>query len=938
MNTTQLKSFAAEARKSLLSGVKSKMNALGFKDNGTVDERDYPMQAPDGTLFQGEIYDVSFYGKWMRLKDEIARYGFRQVCEEGAYTWFNRLMAIQILSRNGLIDPVLEFESPDVRIPLMVKQAHEGICPEMTAFDAARLNAVIDDDNRITDQFAILIVAYCQSTPILYKCFGTLNDFTELQLPTNILASNGFLNLLNGSTFITQDDYETTELIGWLYQFYISERKDEVFASFKSGHKADANDIPAATQIFTPNWIVKYMVQNTLGRIYLDNNPDSTLKSSWQYLVDVPLSEGVAEGRGSQSRVPRLEVSCLENLTFADLSCGSGHILGEAFDLLYAIYIEEGYTRRQAIKAIFQRNLLGIDIDTRAKQLATFTLMLKASKQWADAINCEVMPRVLDMSGLTPPNYENLTDTLPHFFLGSTAKTKAETIAAINLMQQAANLGSIMKFDISPETRAAIAESMKRWEDEGLEDFEGLFPAMRLILALTEKYAAIAMNPPYMGSGNMNAELAKYVKDNYEDEKADLFAVFMKVAEDHLLPNAKYGMINMQSWMFLSSFEKLRTHVIDDLQIDSMLHLGPRTFDELSGEVVQNTAFVLSNIKPSTIGRYYRLVDYVPSAQKEACFLKALQQQTANSYSVSQSNFKIIPGCPIGYWVSEKFSNVFENQKISAIASVFQGTSTGDNDKFLRMWHEPSVFSCDFNCYSEEFTQKKWFPFCKGGGFRKWYGNNDYVVNWQNEGLDIRNCKGSAIRNPKLNFKEGLTWSGISTNKLGIRFCPKGFVFSVSGKGIVDAGNNTNYILGYCCSVIADEVLKITSPTLSFEVGYIASLPIKIDKDKFESVNSIVSKNIAISKSDWDAHETSWDFQENELVRVLKEGRAKDLQATVSAYKEEWEEKFNQLHDNEVELNRQFIEIYGLQDELSPDVPLEEVSILQQGEISIEDK
>lgn len=954
MNTTQLKSFAAEARKSLLSGVKSKMNALGFKDNGSVDERDYPMQAADGTLFQGEIYDVSFYGKWMRLKDEIARYGFRQVCEEGAYTWFNRLMAIQILSRNGLIDPVLEFESPDVRIPLMVKQAHEGIRPEMTAFDATRLNAVIDDDNRITDQFAILIVAYCQSTPILYKCFGTLNDFTELQLPTNILASNGFLNLLNGSTFITQDDYKTTELIGWLYQFYISERKDEVFASFKKGHKADANDIPAATQIFTPNWIVKYMVQNTLGRIYLDNNPDSTLKDSWQYLVAVPEPvEGSSSERG-QGGV--LQLSSLEDYTFADLSCGSGHILGEAFDLLYAIYIEEGYTRRQAIKAIFQRNLLGIDIDTRAKQLATFTLMLKACQQWGDAISCEVMPRVLDMTGLTPPNYENLTDTLPHFFLGCSAKTKAETIAAINLMQQAANLGSIMKFDISPETRAAIAESMKRWEDEGLEDFEGLFPAMRLILALTDKYAAIAMNPPYMGSTNMNGELAKYVKENYEDEKADLSAVFMKVAEDHLLPNAKYGMINMQSWMFLSSFEKLRTHVLDNMQIDSMLHLGPRTFDELSGEVVQNTAFILTNAIPFSPGYYFRLVDFAPSELKKVNFLNCCRHIRVNGdiskmeinlspycFNVNQATFKKFPGSPIGYWVSKKIADIFElPTKISTIGRALQGTITGDNVRFLRLWFEVSLKNSSLLLFSKT---NKWFPHSKGGEFRRWYGNRDYVINWENEGVEIKNfkdSKGKLLSRPQnidAFFKPGITWSDLTTGLFGGRYVPKGSTFDASGPTIpVEDVKQMQYLIAYMNSKPFQELLRITCPGLHYNNGIISNLKIIVDNDYIDDI-AITSKDcISISKQDWDAHETSWDFKENELLRVFKEGKASDLKSAVKVYEDEWEEKFNQLHDNEEELNRQFIEIYGLQEEFTPEVPLEEVTILQQGEISIEDK
>jgi hypothetical protein len=946
MNTTQLKSFAAEARKSLLSGVKSKMNALGFKDNGTVDERDYPMQAPDGTLFQGEIYDVSFYGKWMRLKDEIARYGFRQVCEGGAYTWFNRLMAIQILSRNGLIDPVLEFESPDVRIPLMVKQAHEGIRPEMTAFDATRLNAVIDDDNRITDQFAILIVAYCQSTPILYKCFGTLNDFTELQLPTNILASNGFLNLLNGSTFITQDDYETTELIGWLYQFYISERKDEVFASFKKGQKVNANDIPAATQIFTPNWIVKYMVQNTLGRIYLDNNPDSTLKSSWQYLVDSPSERG-------QGGV--LQLSSLEDYTFADLSCGSGHILGEAFDMLFDIYKDEGYTRRQAIKAIFQRNLLGIDIDTRAKQLATFTLMLKACQQWADAINCEVMPRVLDMplcDRYTWLDLEGHMVTALQIKSG-TPKIDKELEEFFHLLEQARNLGSIMKFNVSPETRAFMQEcfAQQAIQQKYVENFKQLFEGFELILALTEQYAAVVMNPPYMGSGNMNAELAKYVKDNYEDEKSDLFAVFMKVAEDRLLSNAKYGMINMQSWMFLSSFEKLRTHVIDDLQIDNMLHLGPRTFDEIGGEVVQNTAYVITKAKPTISGYYFRLVDFAPSDSKKVNFLNCCRHIRVNGdiinmeinlspycFNVHQSSFKKIPCSIIGYWISENMIEHFKGAKTGDHILPRHGLATSDNNRFLKLWHEIDVNKGSLIIRNDK--SKKWFPMNKGGAFRKWYGNNEWVINYENDGQEIKDfaiqlyrCSSRTIQNTQFYFKPSLTWSALTSGKLSLRWSPEGAIFG-SGAHCAFADEETMlYGLGLMNSNLFYAYLSALSPTLNINVDDIRAVPY-IEDSKNEVIN-LVKNCISISKQDWDAHETSWDFQENELVRVFKEGKAKDLQAAVSAYKEEWEEKFNQLHDNEEELNRQFIEIYGLQEELTPEVPYDEVTILQQGEISI---
>ncbi|MBO7470105.1 MAG: BREX-1 system adenine-specific DNA-methyltransferase PglX [Bacteroidales bacterium] len=932
MNTAQLKSFASEARISLLSGVKSKMNALGFKANGEVDERDFPIKAPDGTLFQNEIYDVAFYGKWMRLHEEIKRCGFRQVCEEGAYTWFNRLMAIRILAKNEIINPVLEFESPEIRIPIIVKHAHDGIRPDMPAFDTMRLDAIIDDDNRITDQFAILIVAYCQTTPILYKCFGMLNDFTELLLPTNILASNGFLNLLNSSSFITDEDFKTTELIGWLYQFYISDRKDEVFASFKKGKKAEANDIPAATQIFTPNWIVKYMVQNTLGRIYLDNNPASTLAEQWKYLVP-PVCTNTDS---------TLKLENLEDYTFTDLSCGSGHILNEAFDILFEIYKEEGYNRRQAIKSIFEHNLLGIDLDTRARQLSTFSLMLKACQQLPVAINCEVMPRVLDMTGLTPPNYNILDDTLSHFFLGCTAKTKAETMAAINLMQQANNLGSIMKFDISPETRAAIAESMKRWEDEGLEDFEGLFPAMKLILALTDNYAAIVMNPPYMGNGNMNANLYRYVETNYENGKTDLFAVFMMLAMDRLKPLGKYGMINMHSWMFLSSFEKLRKNIIQNNQIDNMLHLGARTFDEISGEVVQNTSFVISNHKPFKPSTFYRLIDGKSSSKKEELFFS--NEPKIVYPKVDQSIFLKIPSYSIDYWVSSKMLDTFSLPKMSSVSKGTTGNNTGDNNRFLKQWSEVSIKQINFNMKpGDSFDNNyKWVPCNKGGGFRRWYGNNDFVMNWYDDGKEMKEYAvirnhgkhwSRYIQNLDSFYKEGATWNMIAIGKFSLRYCPGGFINASASNGTYPPKHLLNYIIALSNSSYVQEVLNLINPTINVSPGAFNSIPY-IEAPNFDEISRLSQKNIQISKLDWDAHETSWDFQENELVRLFKEGKATNLESSVKAFEEEWEQKFHQLHQNEEELNRQFIEIYGLQDELSPEVPQNEITILQQGEIS----
>lgn len=766
-------------------------------------------------------------------------------------------------------------------------------------------------------------MAFCHATPILHRCFGHIADYTELLLPANILAEGGFVDLINHTDFIAEEDYRSSELIGWLYQFYIAEKKDEVFAA---KGKFTASEIPAATQIFTPNWIVKYMVQNTVGRIYLDNNPYETeVAQDWKYLVNP--SEPTPDDR-------ILRYDDLTELRLADLACGSGHILGEMFDMLYTLYINEGYSRREAIENIFRRNLTGIDIDTRAKQLAQFALLLKACQKDASFADCHCMPRVLDMPQPYPYK-EHLTRALADYIMADNGEAIAELADAVCLMDEADNLGSIMKFGLSERTRNILAVRTEEYEQQTMpgESVSGLLRYMRIILALTERYHALVMNPPYMGGGNMNVVLSNYVKKNYEAGKADLFSVFMQVAEERLAENGKYGMINMQSWMFLSSFEKLRTHLLDTLQIDSMLHLGPRTFDELSGEVVQNTAFVVTKHTSYTTGTYFRLVDGKSCRDKERMFLAG-----ENGYPhVFQQNFEKIPGCPIGYWVSEKVSKAFESSCIGDKMITREGMATADNDRFLRLWHEVSLNHISmFNK-----TSDKWYPYNKGGGFRKWFGNRDYLVNWSNDGYDIKHNidpTTGRIRSHNYNgeyaFKKCGTWSAISSGTFAIRYCEEGFLWDSKGaSGFSD--NYLEYIIGLLNSKVSSKFLAVLAPTLDYKVGDIIRVPL-IQQNKV-TIDSLVSQNISISKSDWDAHETSWDFKENELVRLSKEQgegshRLSDL---MDAYREHWTEQFLRLHANEEELNRQFIGIYGLEDELTPDVPLSEVTILQQGEVKV---
>lgn len=876
-------------------------------------------------------------------------------------TWFNRLCAIRILQKNDLCAPVLDYTDA-ARTPFIVDEARQGRIPEMNNEMRSRLSDLLDDDTKVTEQFAVLINAWCHDNPIIHSCFGAMADYTELLLPNNILIEGGFVDMLNHTDFITDADYRSPELIGWLYQFYISERKDEVFA--KKG-KFEADEIPAATQIFTPNWIVKYMVQNTVGRIYLDNNPyEIQLQKKWQYLVE-PSEKPSADSI--------LKYDELTNLRVADLACGSGHILNECFDLLYDLYIAEGYGRGEAIENIFRHNLTGVDLDTRAKQLATFALLLKACQKDNAFADAHCLPRVLDMTGIVPDmNEHELSEACLHFMGGYEGVAGEMLEQDFELLRDADNLGSIMMFNDDEDFLAMLRYHYDDWTDGDIEDcsedIKVLIPGVRLILALSEKYHALVMNPPYMGGGNMNATLSKYVKSNYEEGKADLFSVFMLLAIDRLLPNGKYGMINMQSWMFLSSFEKLRTRLLTENRIDNMLHLGPRTFDELSGEVVQNTAFVITNCEgKDATGAYYRLVDGKNCGDKERMFLEARENDGNRIYypNVSQHDFEKIPGAPIGYWVSDKVKEIFtSNLALSAVCSPTQGLATADNARFLRLWSEVSQSRIGFGCEnaaSAARSQKKWFPCNKGGGQRKWYGNQSEVIDWEHDGEAIKNYPGAVIRNEHCYYKESVAWNMISSGFLSFRYFPKGFILNNASNAITEG--NLYAMLGYLSSPLTLKVANLINPTLNLSNGVVAKFPYVVVETK--EYESLVKQNISISKQDWDAHETSWDFEENPLLAVDTdtyidnihheiERHEKEtgehlcidpaapeldsLEWRMEQYKQKWEHLFMQLHENEEELNRQFIDIYGLQDELTPDVPLDEITILQQGEIKITDQ
>ena len=939
METGRIKTFAIESRKILKEGVMQRIRALGFDEQGRTP--DVPEKVQGGTRYQGRIIESErFYDAWVALNEHIRRVGVKAVYEEAAYTWFNRLMAIRIMQKNNFIEPVLSYDDPEIRIPHIVSEARRGhrLC-NLTTDEQERLRRLLMDDTKTLEQFSILIIAYCRENKVISKCFGGIALYLELLLPEDILSQNRFIDLLNNtSDYITDEQFRSAELIGWLYQFYISEKKDEVFASFKKGKKAEAEDIPAATQIFTPNWIVKYMVQNTVGRIYLDNNPYCPLKKDWKYLVE-PTEKTPKEAI--------LNIDDLADLTLADLACGSGHILVEGFDILYSLYIDEGYSRYDAIKNIFTKNLTGIDLDTRAKQLATFALLLKAAQIDSTFLNAEVMPRVYDMPKVDRYTWRDLNGhmTCALQIEGANEQVSKELDACFTLMEQAQNLGSIMKFDISESTRAYIIKCIEEQaRQHKFEDsFADLFHGFHIILALTEKYAALAMNPPYMGQGNMNSVLSNYVKKNYEKGKADLFSSFMIVAINRLVERGKYGMINMHSWMFLSSFEGLRREILDNQQIDNLLHLGPRTFDELTGEVVQNSAFVITKFRYFSCGCYFRLVNGNNCKTKEDMFLEAQVNHNTKIYypNVFQGSYEKISGIPFGYWISNRILDLFKNKTLGDTGDSKQGMATGDNARFLRIWQEVSYKKIKFDASSNNeaiCSGYKWYPHNKGGNV-KWYGDNLYIIAFDRENYNALLQMGNHLPSRQLYFKSCISWSVISSTQPLFRYIPNGYTFNMCGMSYFR--NNEDellYSLGYANSKLFNILIPIVNPTINLSNGDFARMPYCAPKS---NAKIIVKNNIAISKQDWDAHETSWDFEKNELIRMRgrceKAGRNPNLmEDCYRCYQEEWTEKFNQLHENEEELNRQFIEIYGLEDELTPDVPLDEITILQQGEITIE--
>jgi hypothetical protein len=958
MNT---KTFAQQSRRLLIDGVAKKLLYWGFDTKGNIIET--PQKISGGYSFRGEVFDdPNVLVLWESLKKAIQNKGIEVVVEEAAYTWFNRIMALRIMAKNGY-EPALLINAEGLEhTPILLQKARQGQYSFLTKAEQDRLKKIIGDYSKDQEAFSLLLVGYCHSNKMLNNVFGKIDDYTELLLPDNMLQDSGFLHLLNTTDAISDAEYQEVELIGWLYQFYISEKKDNVFASFKKGKKAEAKDIPAATQIFTPNWIVKYMVQNTAGKIWLDKNPNSKLKAEMKYLVENENDNDTVIARNEAISI----INNVEELTLIDPAAGSGHILVEGFDLLYQMYLEENYSPDEAVESILKNNLFGLDIDDRAAQLATFAILLKAAKYYRDVFTKGWLPNVYAM-----PEEKNFSMQEVKDFLGADGIDFTEELdAALRLMKQSKNLGSVMKLSLSQKAQTHIADrfnelSKAEYLDLNIEGiFQGLKSYIPVLLILTKKYAAVVANPPYMGQRSMNIALKKYIDLYYPDTKSDLMTVFMEVIPNLTYYSARFALINLPSWLFISSFSKIREKYIQSFTFDSLLHMGRGIFGIDFGSV----AFAMEKIKSENgFGSYFRLHErnfqhiYFEDIEKLFLFsnsnekyrydfsqyrgedgitkiprLGSVKGSQLFYPKIPQSNFVKISGYPIAYWISKQRLSTFINFScILDVAEPKVGMLTTNNDLFMRNHWEVSFdkVGLGFKDKHEAISsKKKWIPYSKGGSYRKWYGNNEFVVNFENDGKTIceyiDNQPGVKVKssgrvtNRTFFYKSALTWSLTSSGSFGVRFRPSGYIFDIAGMSIFSNDEDKLINLGALLNTnVAFGYLNLLNPTLSFQKGDLEKIPAKLPNGKLE----IASKCILISKNDWDSRETSWDFTEATLLN-----ESQSLKFAYQKWQEDVTIDFFQLHANEEELNRIFIDIYGLQEELTPEVAIKDITILQE--------
>lgn len=955
MNKNAIKKFAIDARNKLIASVTDKAGMLGITP-GNCSEA-----ITKGVDF--EVYrtaagtEVTLNKKQCeqrrKLVDQIHARGFEAVVEEVAYTWFNRICAIRFMEVNDYMYPVrvrvLSSEKEGKNEPDVVTMA-----PDIDwNFTDKEREEIIDAkmNNRLDDLFRMLFIKQCNLLhEVLPGLFEETEDYTEMLLNISFTNEDDVIRMLVDG--IDEKDFNIAtvdedgkaagqvEIIGWLYQYYNTEPKNKAFAKKT---KITKEEVPAVTQLFTPDWIVRYMVENSLGRMWVEGHPDEELKSKWKYYLDEAEQEEPVQQELDKIKAEYATLKP-EDIKLIDPCMGSGHILVYAFDVFMQIYENAGWSQRDAAQSIIQNNIYGLDIDDRAAQLSYFAVLMKARQYDRRILTRGIEPNVYAVQESNGINRSQLK----YFGAGLTDTEKNTAVSQmeglLNTLNDAKEYGSLLNVEdydwelLEKFVENTDTESQISFDTYGLDETaERLKRLIRIGKVMAQKYEVVATNPPYAGTSNLSAKVNNFVKENYPDSKADLFAVFIERCGEMLKKNGYQAMITQHAWMFLTSFERLRIK-LQQWTIVNMAHLGARAFDEIGGEVVQTISFVFKNIYVKNYkGIYCRLIEPMTQVGKEKMFL-----DKQNQYNVAQDDFKKIPGNPIAYWIGIRVINVFEKSiPLMEIGKPCQGLITGDVSRFVRKWYECSreKLSIPFN------NDNKWYPYNNGGEYRRWYGNNEDVVNWENNGYEIMNFKDekgklrSRPQNVSYYFKEGATWTAISSGTLSVRYFGEGTIFSNAGMALFGDKNTLLYLIALLNSKVTQLYLAIYNGGLNYNQGNIATLPIMKNKD--ELVIGYAKKCIELEKMDWDSFETSWDFKCHPLIpnirgvwdiEEMKNDRDNLLQrfyieACFDTWQEVCDNRFHQLKASEEELNRIFIDIYGLQDELTPEVENKDITV-----------
>lgn len=924
MNKASLKTFAIEARIELREKIENKLHILGISKNEIKSVNDLGNQVE----INGELYSKKAYKD---LKEKYLELGFEQLLEESAYTWFNRLVALAYMEVNNYIEDKMVFNA-DKHTPAILDEYYKAEFFENLALERKEEIEILKDKGTKEDLeklYAILILEKCaELSKIMPFMFSDeTEEYKKLVFPKNLLSDNSFLIKLRKELLAAKDEKTNIvaiELIGWLYQYYNAEKREVVYDGSMKKAKITSEYVAPATQLFTPDWIVKYIVENSLGRLADENfEIRKEIKDKWKYYIQTEKEEN----KGSLK---------IEEIKIIDPAMGSGHMLTYAFDLLFEIYEELGWSKKDAVLSILKNNLYGLEIDERAAQLATFAILMKAREKFT-----RIFRNLENLEESDKFIFNTLNIEESNSISEATRKLlKPNLLSLVSNFEDTKEYGSILKIaDLNIERlKEEIKEVKEKFKSEQkialfneMEDFNKIEKLIHQYEIMSSKYDITITNPPYMGSSRMAGKLKEYIEKNYSNVKSDLFAVFFIKCCALTKPVGYLGFMSPFVWMFIKSYEELRNIFINSKTIISLVQLEYSGFEDAT---VPICTFVLQNSYTDKKGEYIKLSDFKGAKNQPIKTLEAIaNKKCAWRFQANQKDFEKIPGSPIAYWVSDKVREIFESKiLLSDISIVRKGMDTGNNDIFMRKWNEVNYRKIGIKFSSEsEVTQKnkKWIPYNKGGEFRKWYGNQEFIVEWENNGEKLKEFKNSNLRSKSLFFKKSLSWTLLSSSKFGLRFYPEGFIFDSNGSSIFfneTQSRNMLYIEALLLTKLSFYILQILSSTLAFNIGDLANFPIIETYDLYlkEKISKFCKNNNCIAKEEWDSRETSWDFEKLSLID------SRDLKTAYENYCNHWRDNFVQLHKNEEELNRLFIEIYDLQDEMDEKVSFDDITILKK--------